>query len=126
MAIHPEVPGLTVCIEVDRRDLPEYDGEDGQDTSPGIVTKHIEAISGATFNISVRFNPGIFQYANQAVVVTVNCDGHPMSQTEFWAGYIHSHRSSLIGYWVGTGRDGQRVERELVFSDLTIRLSLTF
>ncbi|KAI7321151.1 hypothetical protein KC326_g2385 [Hortaea werneckii] len=88
MAIHPEVPGLTVCIEVDRRDLPEYDGEDGQDTSPGIVTKHIEAISGATFNISVRFNPGIFQYANQAVVVTVNCDGHPMSQTEFWAGFV--------------------------------------
>ncbi|RMZ00709.1 hypothetical protein D0862_06624 [Hortaea werneckii] len=120
MAIHPEVPGLAVGIDVAGQDLTEYDDEDAQEDSPGVITKHIEAVSGAQFRISVRFDVKKFQYADQPIVVSMAADGEFTSRRCFTTSNMASNQRYLTGSWVGTGRNGQRIKRDLIFSDLII------
>ncbi|KAI6828908.1 hypothetical protein KC340_g8947 [Hortaea werneckii] len=120
MAIHPNVPGMTVSIKVAGQDLPEHDDEDAQNVSPEVVRKYIEAISGAQFRMSVQFSPEEFQYANQTVVVSAYCDGQSTSKRDFKPKYTASNIPRFFGNWFATGKDGRVTERDLIFSDLTI------
>ncbi|KAI7286123.1 hypothetical protein KC345_g1316 [Hortaea werneckii] len=120
MAVHPEVPGLTVSVDVDGQDLPEYEDEDAQDAQPEVVIKYVEAISGAEFKTSLRFDAQEFQHSEQTIVISVSCDGEFMCQKYFTPKHMASTRRQVMGHWVGMGRDGQQIKKAMMFSDLAI------
>jgi hypothetical protein len=55
MAIHTDYPGLKVEIVVNGQPLPEYDDETNTPDS-NVVTKYVEAESGAEFSINYSFD----------------------------------------------------------------------
>jgi hypothetical protein len=55
MAVHPFLPGLAVEIIVNDAPLPEYDDDTDAGDSPTMVTKYVEATSGANFAVEVAF-----------------------------------------------------------------------
>ncbi|RMZ05218.1 hypothetical protein D0860_06047 [Hortaea werneckii] len=119
MAIHPDVPGLTVSIDVAGQDLPGYDGDDSQDASSNIVTKYIEAVSGAKFAVSFRCDDNTFAFVDQAMVVDVSCDGEGTSQMLLRPNTLVSGLRKFVGHHVQHRMDGDLVYRAMMFSDLT-------
>lgn len=120
MAIHPHVPGLTVSIDVAGQDLPEYDGGDTQALPNNAVTKYIQAVSGAQFAISYRFDNSVFAFADHAIVAHIYCDGNSTSSHHFKPKTIHTGLRELIQHRVDPGVNGDLVFRAMMFSDLTI------
>ncbi|RMY79831.1 hypothetical protein D0864_08916 [Hortaea werneckii] len=100
MAIHPNVPGLTVSIDVAGQDLSEYDGDDAQHASSNTVTKYIEAVSGAEFAISYRIDTNVFEYSDHAIVAFSGLREH-------------------IRHHIERRMNGDSVYRAMMFSDLT-------
>lgn len=119
MAIHPNVPGLTVSIHVGGQDLPEYDGDDLQDTSSNTVTKYVEAVSGAKFAVSFRCDNNVFAFVDRAMVVDVHCDGDGTSQMLLKPNTLVSGLRKFVGHHVQRRVDGDLVYRAMMFSDLT-------
>jgi hypothetical protein len=60
MAIHPDVPGLVVSIDVGGQDLPEYDEEDADWLKPNTTTKYVETASGEPFGVLFALVPPPF------------------------------------------------------------------
>ncbi|GAB1742406.1 hypothetical protein NU219Hw_g7955t1 [Hortaea werneckii] len=120
MAIHPRVPGLTVSIDVAGQDLPEYDGGDTQAPSSNTVTKYIEAVSGAEFAISYRFDNSVFAFADHAIVANIYCDGNGTCGELFKPKSIATGFRGLIQHRIERGTNGDLVFRAMMFSDLTI------
>lgn len=120
MAIHPNVPGLTVSIDVAGQDLPEYDGGDTQALPNNAVTKYIQAVSGAEFAISYRFDNSVFPFADHAIVAHIYCDGNSTGSYHFKPKTIHTGLRKLIQHRVDSGVNGDLVFRAMMFSDLTI------
>ncbi|KAI6787668.1 hypothetical protein KC332_g18181 [Hortaea werneckii] len=118
MAIHPNVPGLTVSIDVAGQDLPEYDGGDAQEASSATVVKYIEAISGAEFGIAFRFDNHVFPFADHAIAVSVFCDGNGASRKLFAPKTTVSGARNFIRDHVEERMNGDNVYRALMFSDL--------
>lgn len=119
MAIHPNVPGLTVSIDVAGQDLPEHDGGDAQVASSTTVIKYIEAISGAEFAIAYRCDLNVFAFADHAIVAYVFCDGSGTSSLCFRPKTRVSGLRELIQHRIDR-MDGDLVFRAMMFSDLTI------
>ncbi|KAI6867216.1 hypothetical protein KC338_g3268 [Hortaea werneckii] len=118
MAIHPKVPGLTVSIDVAGQLLPEYDGGDAQEVANNTVTKYIEAVSGAEFAITFRFDNNLFPFANHAIAASVFCDGNGASRKLFAPNMTVSDVRHFIRDHVEERRNGDAVCRALMFSDL--------
>ncbi|KAI6800849.1 hypothetical protein KC363_g3908 [Hortaea werneckii] len=119
MAIHPNVPGLTVSIDVAGQDLPEYDGGEAQEASSTTVVKYIEAISGAEFAIAYRFDANVFAFADNAIVAFISCDGDGTSRQFFKPNTMFSVQRGLFRYRIDRGMNGDLVHRAMMFSDLT-------
>jgi hypothetical protein len=77
MAILPECPGLKVEVFVQGRHMQEYDDNE-EDPSPKMVTKFVEAQSGANFSVVATFKPPFS--AQHDVMMRVIIDGKPMAK----------------------------------------------
>lgn len=115
------LPGLEIALRVDGQDLREYDRmEDegaGEDSNPTVVTRYVEAISGANF--SVEFRPtGAFRWPHNELELCVHLDGvwatgkvyHPRAAT---GGHSNKSVSGANAY-----ENGQYVFRNFAFADL--------
>ncbi|RMX92283.1 hypothetical protein D0867_14643 [Hortaea werneckii] len=119
MAIHPNVPGLTVSIDVAGQDLPEYNGDDAQDPSSNTVTKYIEAVSGAEFAISYRLHTNVFAFAGHAMSISVYCDGDPAGRTLVPPNVTISGTRNSIRHHIQESINGDLIRRPMMFSGLT-------
>ncbi|KAI7237766.1 hypothetical protein KC330_g3005 [Hortaea werneckii] len=119
MAIHPNVPGLTVSIDVAGQDLPEYNGDDAQDPSSVTVTKYIEAVSGAEFAISYRLDTNVFAFASHAMSISVYCDGDPAGRTLVPPNVTISGTRNSIRHHIQESINGDLIRRPMMFSYLT-------
>ena len=78
MAVLDECPGLKVDIAVNNLPLQEWDDE--EESSPGTVTKYVEAQSGAEFEIRWSFStPFSDEYGVQATILVDDEPGQTMS-----------------------------------------------
>ncbi|RMX82984.1 hypothetical protein D0869_05652 [Hortaea werneckii] len=119
MAIHPNVPGLTVGIDVAGQDRPEHDGDDTQDSSSNTATKYIEAVSGAEFAISYRLDTNVFAFAGHAMSISVYCDGDPAGRTLVPPNVTISGTRNSIRHHIQESINGDLIRRPMMFSDLT-------
>ncbi|KAF2872366.1 hypothetical protein BDV95DRAFT_661569 [Massariosphaeria phaeospora] len=121
MAILPDCPGLEVKIVVDGEPLKEY--EDDGTPAPKSVTKYIEAVSDAKFEINYAFNKD-YPHAYDVRVV-VKLDGQqvddsldPYSTLFRDGGHTVSGATSCL--------DGKWFMADFRFSQLTIDPPTTF
>ena len=85
MAIHPDVSGLVVGVDVGGQNLPEYnDDGDVDDTPANTIVKYVEAVSGAEFGVHVRFDTPAFRFAQDSISMAVYVDGQSGSGSETW------------------------------------------
>jgi hypothetical protein len=75
MAIHPDVPGLSVGIDVNGEDLPQYNTDEA-DEEKTVITKYVEAISGVEFGVSVRVDTTKFPFARSVIDFSIEFDGN--------------------------------------------------
>jgi hypothetical protein len=115
MAVLPECPGLRVEVLTQGRPLQEYD-DDEEDLSPKVVTKYVEALSGAKFNVIAAFQP---PFATQHdVMMRVIIDGKSMAK---W----HCEREQFPNKVVECDgirreRHGEWVKQNFCFAELDI------
>jgi hypothetical protein len=102
MAIHPNLPGLVVGIDVNGQDLPEFN-DDEDKAKDGVCVKYIEAASGQAFGISFRFDLSGFNIKDGVVNFNVCADGQPLFKDWF-------HRSDIQ-------TDERYVDKEAYYSN---------
>lgn len=74
------VPGLKASIVVDSKDLQEYDDDEDEAAEPNNVTKYVEAISNATFEIRLCISPP-FPHSTHDIQVYVYLDSKSVRHT---------------------------------------------
>ena len=138
MAIHTEVPGLVVTVNVNGRDLPEYD--DGsqasvQSTWPFTI-KYVEATTGARFGIVAQFTPE-YEHQDEDHIITVAIDGKYLGWAPVRRDRIQAHErvgfggvretvngvDEAYGFIMGeiaTGKDGTMHTRSRGKADLLV------
>ncbi|KAK5715517.1 hypothetical protein LTR15_010162 [Elasticomyces elasticus] len=119
MAIHPRVPGLTVTISVNNKDLPEIDDPDVDQGDPINCAKYIEAPSGAEFGIAIHFDPTIFPYPDDHVRCSYEVDGTEGAEVSFRPSNIMKGVRTVYKGALRNTKDGL-AEHAMLFSELTI------
>jgi hypothetical protein len=74
MAILPSLEGAEVYVRVNNQALPEFQDPDHEETSPNEITRYVQAVTGATFDVEVRSTPR-FKYCQRDITVKVFVDG---------------------------------------------------
>ncbi|KAF1940797.1 hypothetical protein EJ02DRAFT_379069 [Clathrospora elynae] len=95
MAILPSCPGLTVEVLVIGAPLPEYDDISDTPAPPNMLTKYIEAKSGAEFAMKLAFNQD-FIYPAGNVLVQIFLDGKRVERTLIRASVLKNLSGHLI------------------------------
>jgi hypothetical protein len=114
MAVLDDIPGLDVRIHVNGSPLVEYDDDDSE-PAPKKVTKYIEAISGARFDVQYEFKESF--RAKDGIVAEVYVDGKWMTGSVFKACDVYGrHAISSRKERVGN----EYYERPFTFSQLSI------
>lgn len=120
MAIHPNVPGLVVTVDVDGQDLPELDDGDVDSTSTeACVVKYIEPVSGAEFGLAFRFDSTACLLEHDAVGFDIHVDGVRAKVVSYCRKDRRRHRR-YISRCARRHTEEGRVRQALLFSELSI------
>jgi hypothetical protein len=121
MAIHTDYAGLKVEIVVDGQPLPEYDDETNTAGS-NVVTKYVEAESGAEFSVNFSFNETF--PTSHDVGVDCSLDGRQVCSSYVRrAKLLSEHGHKILGLQVQEGKSWGL--KRFRFSDLVVGKFLT-
>ncbi|KAI4700112.1 hypothetical protein J4E81_004148 [Alternaria sp. BMP 2799] len=127
MAVLPFLPGLAVEIVVNGASLPEYDDNSDTPASPTMVTKYVEATSGANFTIEVLLMEE-FPFPKGHLEAEISLDGRVfmcelIREDQFFNDHLMEGRHSQVGQYAKTQKffftELEIVEGNTPFSDLT-------
>ena len=122
MAIHPDVPGLEVGIDVNGQNLPEYediDAEGGDTSKNAACIKYVESVSGATFGMSIRFDAAHYPFTEHDLACSFQIDGQAEYDCSFDKKIIHASGHKVSKGVSQTTRDGA-INYPSLFSELDI------
>ncbi|TKA73742.1 hypothetical protein B0A55_05459 [Friedmanniomyces simplex] len=120
MAIHPDLPGLEVTVDVGDEDLLEYDDDDEIDhANPPTLVKHVEAVSGAEFGFAFRFDSEVYPFADNSLAIRYFVDGRNEGGLTYQPRQIRQSRRHIIRGTV-RGKGNGRVLQAMMFSELSI------
>ena len=106
MAVLPFLPGLAVEIVVNGASLPEYDDNSDTPASPTMVTKYVEATSGANFTIEVLLMEE-FPFPKGHLEAEISLDGRVfmcelIREDQFFNDHLMDGRHSQVGQYPKT------------------------
>ncbi|KAI4932744.1 hypothetical protein J4E85_003144 [Alternaria conjuncta] len=106
MAVLPFLPGLAVEIVVNGASLPEYDDNSDTPASPTMITKYVEATSGANFTIEVLLMEE-FPFPKGHLEAEISLDGRVfmcelIREDQFFNDHLMDGRHSQVGQYPKT------------------------
>lgn len=117
MAISQDVPGLKVEIRVNKEPLKEYDDDPDEPHEPRSVTKYVEAVSGAEFEIVIKLTCSLSLEHDCKAIISI--DGkrarHPIFYKEKYP-IVESHHFK----GVTSSQSGKWFRENFCFSELNI------
>ena len=108
---------LQVSVAVNDKDLPEYDDDEAEQL-PNTVTKYVEAVSGATFQVHVSSEKKSARYGGTSLSFKVELDGEGISKQHLRG---RKTKSEIKG--IRKLIDGQWTLERSRFSDIDISMS---
>ena len=115
------VPGLRVNIVVNGKELQEYDDDEDEAAKPNTVTKYVEAISNATFEIRCYIS-SLFPHSTHDIKVSVYLDGNPIEGAILLQDKIFRPFHTLSGACTSEG--GRWFERKFCFSEICTGMAI--
>lgn len=116
MVILPACPGLKVEVAVAGQALKEHDDNYETNAKPKTVTKYVEAVSGANFEIAISFEkPFPDKHAVRAIVYV---DGEDVARPIIRESALLKRTRKIQGATLRV--EGKRVLRKFRFSKLNV------
>lgn len=81
MAIHPDLPGVTVIIVANNQLLQEFREDDAREEE-GTITRYVEATSGSHFAVHIAVDQ-TFQFQGDSLAFSIAVDGQDIGQPTF-------------------------------------------
>ncbi|KAK5724960.1 hypothetical protein LTR17_013345 [Elasticomyces elasticus] len=120
MAIHPDLPGLEVTIDVKGQPLPEFDEHKSEIYKTDACVKYIEAVSRAEFGIGTQINTKIFPFSDNIIYLEYKVDGEHGTEYQFdpIRGVQYGYRRVSRGAVIETAKGF--VQHAMLFSELEV------
>ncbi|KAK5697393.1 hypothetical protein LTR97_007531 [Elasticomyces elasticus] len=122
MAIHPDLPGLEITVDVNGQPLPEFDEHKSETYKTKAHVKYVEVVSGAEFGIGIKYDTSVFPFADNKIYINYLVDGeHGGEQGSVLCartGLQYDHQWTFKGAVVRTAKG--LVKHAMLFSELDI------
>ncbi|KAK3622868.1 hypothetical protein LTR56_008978 [Elasticomyces elasticus] len=121
MAIHPDLPGLDVTIDVNYEPLPEFDEHQADRSNSTACVKYVELVPGAEFGIATQLDPEIFPFADKCIYVEWVVDGEHHNHIRYHLDFCPIQPEiRRVNHGVVVGTPKGLVQYAMLFSELKI------